>query len=202
MVYGFIIHTLGPGPNGSPKLSQVLYSRIFSCDLPDDKLQSEEYGLDKVRLRRKERVAIVARQTESMCLLRRQVSGKPASDYSVHLTDESILLQEEDVGVYSLGSGDPFPHEKIVLWVAVFSFGFSLICNVQENLTLAESTLRMLVKYLVESTKLLTHSSNILLRADMIEMSIDKFMPQGQLLFLNHQAVQALEKELSGSMTL
>ncbi|KAM4807613.1 AP-5 complex subunit sigma-1 [Rhinophrynus dorsalis] len=142
------------------------------------------------------------RQAESMCVLRRQASGRPASDFVAHSSDEPISLHEEDVGVFRLAPGDPFSEEMIVLWVAVFSLGFSLICDSQDNLTLAESTLRMVAKYLVESLKLLTHSSNVVLRADKIEMTLDKFMPHGQLLFLNHQAVQALEKELSSSMTL
>uniref|UniRef100_A0A8C5WBS1 Adaptor related protein complex 5 subunit sigma 1 n=1 Tax=Leptobrachium leishanense TaxID=445787 RepID=A0A8C5WBS1_9ANUR len=201
MVYGFVIHTLGSGPNGSPKLSRVIYSRLFGHDSLDDKPGAAAPSMQNVRTRRKKQIEIVARQTESLWLLRRQVLGKTASEYTVH-TDDSIALHEEDVGVYGLGPADPFQQEKVVLWLAVSSFGFSLVCESQENLTLAESTLRMLVRYLADSLKLLTHSSNFLLRADRIELSLDKFMPHGQLLFLNHQAVQALEKELNASITM
>ncbi|KAM8940038.1 AP-5 complex subunit sigma-1 [Pelodytes ibericus] len=195
MVYGFVVHTLGPGPGGTPGVSTVLYSQVFGCDLSDEKL-------DTGRSQRKEQIAIVARQTQTMCLLRRQLAGRSVSDYVIHSTEDPISLHEEDVGAFTLSAGDPFPQELTVLWVAVFSLGFSLICDLHDSLTLAEITLRLLVKYLVDSLKLLTQSSNILLRADKIQMSIDKFMPHGQLLFLNHQAAQALEKELSGSMTL
>ncbi|XP_075041167.1 AP-5 complex subunit sigma-1 [Mixophyes fleayi] len=201
MVYGFIIYTMGSVPGGSPKPCRVLYSRLFHCDLVDEKLRSDD-DLEEEMVRRKDQIAVVARQAESMCQLRRQVSGRPASDFVVHSLDEAISLHEDDVGVFALSAGDPFSQEMIVLWVGVYSLGFSLICDSQDNLPLAESTLRMVVKYLVDSLKLLTHSSNAILRADKIEMSLDSFIPQGHLLFLNHQAVQVLEKELNGSMTL
>ncbi|XP_053560298.1 AP-5 complex subunit sigma-1 [Bombina bombina] len=200
MVYGFIIHTVGASPGGNDNICRVLHSKIFSCDILDEKLRAEEQYLERERLKRKEQIAVVARQTESMCLQMRQASGRPASDFVVHAVDEAITLHEEDVGVYSLAPGDPFSEEKIVLWVGVFSLGFSMICDAQDNLTLAESSLRLVVKYLIDSLKLLTHSSNVVLKADKIEMTLNKFMPHGQLLFLNHQAVQTLEKELSSGM--
>ncbi|XP_012821406.1 AP-5 complex subunit sigma-1 isoform X2 [Xenopus tropicalis] len=202
MVYGFVIHTVGATLDETPNSSRVLYSKVFNYDMLDQKQNSDEQYLHNERIKRKQRIAIVARQAESMCLLSRQASGRPASDFIVHPTDEPIYLLEEDVGVFSLPPGDVFTSEKIVLWVSVFSLGFSLICDSQENLTLAECTLRTVVKYLVDSLKLLTNSSNVVLKADKIEMSLDKFMPHGQLLFLNHQATQALEKELSNSMPL
>ncbi|KAG8434929.1 hypothetical protein GDO86_013046 [Hymenochirus boettgeri] len=196
MVSGFVIHTLGTSVDESTNSSKVLYSKFFRYDLLD------EQSLLYERMKRKQQISIVASQTRSMCHLRRQASGRPANDFTVHLSDEPISLLEEDIGVYSLEAGDPFTQEKIVLWVSVFSLGFSLICDLQENLALAEYTLRMLVKYLVDSLKLLTNSNNIVLSADKIEMSLDKFIPLGQLLFLNHQAVQVLERELSSKMSL
>ncbi|XP_075428851.1 AP-5 complex subunit sigma-1 isoform X2 [Ascaphus truei] len=202
MVYGFVIHTVGACPDGNANLCRVLYSRVFSGDLLGDKPRSEERSPERERLKRKEQIAVVARQAESMCLLMRQASGRPAGDFVAHSSDEPIVLQEEDVGVFSLSPGDPFGEGKTVLWVGVFSLCFSLICDSQDNLPLAESSLRMLVKYLVDFLKLLTHSSNVVLKVDKIEMTLNKFMPHGQLLFLNHQAVQALENELSSSITL
>ncbi|XP_053314048.1 AP-5 complex subunit sigma-1 [Spea bombifrons] len=199
MVYAFVVHTLGPGPGGSPALSTVLYSRVFCCTALDEKLGPD--GLEKARLRRKEQIWAVARQTESMCLLRRRASGRPPSDYVPH-PDEPLSLREDDVGLYGLAAGDPFPREKSVLWAAVGSVGFSLICDAQDNLTLAESTLRTLAGLLADSLKLQAHGSNVLLRADRIEMTLDRFLPQGQLLFLSRQAAQALEKELAAAVTL
>ncbi|XP_040191517.1 AP-5 complex subunit sigma-1 [Rana temporaria] len=202
MVHGFVIHTVGAGPGEGPDLCRVLYSHLFGCNLLEEKLRADEVALEKDRARRMDQIAVVARQTESMCLLRRQVSGRPASDFIIQSVDEPVSFHEEEVGMYGLVAGDPFPQEMTVLWMGCFSLGFSLICDSLDNLTLAESTLRMLVRYLVDSLKLLTNSTNVILRADKIHLSLDRFIPQGHLLFLNHQASQALEKELNNSMTL
>ncbi|XP_068122364.1 AP-5 complex subunit sigma-1 [Hyperolius riggenbachi] len=202
MVYGFVIHTVGASPGeGSPQC-RILYSRLFRCHPLDDKLRTDDAALEKERLQRMDQIAIVARQTESMCLLRRQASGGPASDFVIHSGDEQVLLQEEDAGMYGLYPGDPFPQEMTVLWVGVYSLGFSLICDSLDNLTLAESVLRTLVKSLVDSLKILGNSTNVLLRTDRIELTLEKFIPEGHLLFLSHQTVQALERELTTSMIL
>ncbi|XP_073416027.1 AP-5 complex subunit sigma-1 [Dendrobates tinctorius] len=194
MVYGFIIHTVGPAPGGPP--CRVLYQRIFTCGVLDDQQRMDDEFLEKENVRRKEQMSAVARQVESRCLLRRQASHRPAAD-----SEEMVVLHEEDVGVLGLSAGSPFPQEMVVLWVGVHLFGFTLICDLQENLTLAEMTLRMMVKYLLETLRLLTHSSHAVLRADKMELILDAFIPQGTLLFLSHAAVQALEKELSGCLT-
>ncbi|XP_018414965.1 PREDICTED: AP-5 complex subunit sigma-1 [Nanorana parkeri] len=202
MVYGFVIHTVGAAPGEGPELCRVLYYHWFGCGLLDEKLRMDEVALEKDRARRMDQIAVVARQSEAMCLLRRQASGRPASDFVMHPQEEPVFLHEDDVGIYGLGVGDPFPQEVTVLWMGAFSLGFSLICDSLDNLTLAQSTLRMLVKYLVDNLKLLTNSTNVILRADKILMSLDKFIPQGHLLFLNHQATQVLEKELNNAMAL
>ncbi|XP_069832382.1 AP-5 complex subunit sigma-1 [Dendropsophus ebraccatus] len=200
MVYGFIIHTVGPPGGGEP--CRVLYQRLFSCRFVDEQHRMDEHFLEKETVSRKEQMADVARQVESQCLLRRQLSARPTADFTAHVPEETVSLHEEDVGVLGLPAGAPFLQEVTVLWVGVHALGFSLICDPHENLTLGEMTLRMMVKYLLETLRLLTHSSNTILRADKVELTLDKFIPQGALLFLSHQAVQALEKELSGSMTL
>ncbi|KAM5191813.1 AP-5 complex subunit sigma-1 [Mantella aurantiaca] len=202
MVLGFVIHTVGVGPGEGPELCRVLYSHLFSCSLLEEKMRTDESALEKEKARRMDQIAIVARQSESMCLLSRQVSGRPATDFVIQSIDEPVPLHEDDAGMYGLSAGDPFPQEVTVLWMGVFSLGFSLICDPLDNLTLAEITLRMLVRYLVDALKLLTNGTNVILRADKIHMSLDKFMPQGHLLFLTHQATQALEKELNNAMTM
>ncbi|XP_075705445.1 AP-5 complex subunit sigma-1 [Rhinoderma darwinii] len=202
MVYGFIVHTVGSAPGGAPEPCRVLYHRVFSSGLVDDQRRSDEDFLEKENVRRKDQMAAVARQVESLCLLRRPFSARPVPDFVVHSSDEAVTLQEEDVGVLGLSAGEPFPQEMIVLWVGVYCLGFSLVCDPRENLTLAEMTLRMTVKHLLETLRLVTHGSNALLRADKVELTLDKLIPQGQLLYLSHAAAQALEKELSGCMTL
>ncbi|KAM3940499.1 AP-5 complex subunit sigma-1-like [Leptodactylus fuscus] len=193
MVYGFILHTVGSAPEGP----RILYHRVFSCRLVDEQRRTEEAYLEQETVSRKAQVEAVARQVDSLCLLRRQVSARPLAD-----TEEAITLHEEDVGVLGLPVGEPFPQEMTVVWLGVHHLGFSLICDLQDNLSLAEMTLRMLVKYLLDTLRLLSLGSSAVLRPDKMEMIMDAFMPQGALLFLSHQAIQTLEKELSGSMTL
>ncbi|KAM4053617.1 AP-5 complex subunit sigma-1 isoform 2-T2 [Anomaloglossus baeobatrachus] len=194
MVYGFLMHSVGSAPGGPP--CRVLYQRLFSCEVLDEQRRMDEDFLEQENVRRKEQMAAVARLVASRCLLRRQVSARPVAE-----SEEMVVLQEEDVGVLGLPAGAPFPQEMVVLFFGVHLFGFSLICDPQENLTLAEMTLRMMVKYLLETLRLATHSSHAVLRADKMELILDTFIPQGALLFLSHAAVQALEKELSGCMT-
>ncbi|KAK2119213.1 AP-5 complex subunit sigma-1 [Saguinus oedipus] len=70
----------------------------------------------------------------------------------------------------------------------VLSLGFALVLDAHENLLLAEGTLWLLAP-----------STNLLLRADCIEGILIRFLPHGQLLFLNDQFVQGLEKEFSAA---
>ncbi|XP_069488356.1 AP-5 complex subunit sigma-1 [Ambystoma mexicanum] len=201
MVHGFLIHTLCHCPDGSTSLCRVLYSRTFSSEVFDDQAEDQrEDDPEKERLRRKEQILTVARQVQSSCMLLRQASGKPVVDAAPPLpTEEAFSLRDADYGVFGLAPGDPFTERKIVVWMGVLSLGFALICDAEENLMLAESTLRMLVKFLLDALKLLNQSSDIVLKADKAEILLNMFLPHGQLLFLNHQFVQALEKELGPS---
>lgn len=143
---------------------------------------------------------MLCRQVESACQLSHQASGKPYSEHLLQLPDEPISLQDAPAGVFRLPSGDPFREDKTVLWLAVQSLGFALVCDPHENLMLAESTLRILVKSLLDHLKLLSSGSDVLLKADKTEVILGKFLPNGQLLFLNEQFVLGLEKELSASL--
>lgn len=137
---------------------------------------------------------------ESSFQLSQQASGRPQAEHLLQLPDEPVSLQEAPAGVFRLPSGDPFQEEKTVLWLAVQSLGFALVCDPHENLLLAESTLRLLVKPLLDHLKLLSSGSDVLLKADKTELILSKLLPNGQLLFLNEQFVLGLEKELSASL--
>lgn len=202
MVHAFLIHTLHPRPGAEAGLCRVLYSRVFGSERLDQ--SPEEPGphdLEKERLGRKEQILAVARQVDSTCKLLHQVSGRPASDFPVQLPDEPISLQDAPCGVFRLPPGDPFCENKTVLWLGVLSLGFALVCDPQENLMLAENTLRLVVKYLLEHLKLLNQGSDVVLKADKTEIILSKFLPHGQLLFLNDQFVQGLEKELGACLS-
>ncbi|XP_030046844.1 AP-5 complex subunit sigma-1 [Microcaecilia unicolor] len=195
MVHGFLIHTLGCSPSGDADLTRVLYSRTFSLETFD---QAAE--LEKVRLLRKEQMLAVARHVTSACILTRQALEKPVYEVVVLPGEETVNLQDAESGVFSLAPGDPFLECKTVLWLGVLSLGFVLICDMYDNLTLAEDTLRLIVKYLIEHLRLLSQGSDVILKADKTETILNTFLPHGQLLFLNHQFILALEKEMNSSM--
>lgn len=137
---------------------------------------------------------------EAAYKLYQQSSGKPHADHLIQLPDEPISLQDAPSGVLRLPPGDPFREDKTILWLGVQALGFALVCDGHENLMLAENTLRLLTKALLDHLKLLSSGSDLLLKADKAELLLSKFLPHGQLLFLNDQFVLGLEREVSSSL--
>ncbi|XP_067837553.1 AP-5 complex subunit sigma-1 [Heptranchias perlo] len=200
MVQGFVLHTLGPAES-----CRLLYSRLFGAERPHDSGQGAGLAAADLRNHRqrvlgKERLAAVARQVKSCCIMARQAADKPLPDFGSVITEESAGPQDSDLGVFRLPAGDPFTEEKTVVWMAFLSLGFALICDTYENLMLAENTLRLIVKYLTEHLKLLIQSNDLMLKTDRIEAILNTFLPHGQLMFINCCFIQSLEKELNSSM--
>lgn len=139
------------------------------------------------------------RQVESMCQLQQLASGRPPSDLQAQTSDEPVSLHEAPRGVFGLAAGDPFQEPRTVVWLGVLSLGFALVLDAHDNLLLAESTLRLLARLILDHLRLLAPGSSLLLRADHVEGILSRFLPHGQLLFLNDQFIQALEKEFSAS---
>ncbi|XP_044516323.1 AP-5 complex subunit sigma-1 [Gracilinanus agilis] len=200
MVHAFLIHTLSGScqATGDAAFCRVLYSQVFGSERSPD--EPRPHGPERDRLLRKEQLLAVARQAESACKLLQQASGRSPTDLLPQTSDEPIPLQDAPSGVFRLRPGDPFQEAKVVVWLRLLSLGCALVCEPHENLLLAESTLRLLTRLLLEHLKLLSSGSNVLLRGDRIEAILNHFLPHGQLLFLNDQFVQQLEKELSASL--
>ncbi|XP_062059900.1 AP-5 complex subunit sigma-1 [Lepus europaeus] len=197
MVHAFLIHTLRAPHAEDTSFCRVLYSCVFGAEKsPDD---PRPHQAERDRLLRKEQILTVARQVESMCRLQLQASGRPTVDLQPPASDEPVPLQEAPYGAFRLAAGDPFREPRTVLWLGVLSLGFALVLDTHDNLLLAESTLRLLARLLLDHLRLLAPGTNLLLRADRIEGILTRFLPHGQLLFLNDQFVQVLEKEFSAS---
>ncbi|XP_051898444.1 AP-5 complex subunit sigma-1 [Pristis pectinata] len=205
MVRGFVLLTLGRGR------SRVLYSRLFAAEGSPGEREAPDpasapapdqvgLGLQRSRLREKEQLTAVARQVSSSCVLARQAADKPLYDSGAAIGEEPIGSLEPDLGVFRLSAAEIFTEEAIVVWMGVLSLGFALICDTNENLMLAENTLRLLVKYFKEHLKLLIQSNDVVLKTDRIEAILNTFLPHGQLMFLNCCFIQSLEKELNASM--
>lgn len=92
--------------------------------------------------------------------------------------------------------GDPFPERVTVVWLSVLALAFALVCEPQENLSLAEITLRRLAPRLLLSLRLLGPGADVLLRPDAADGLLDRLLPHGQMLFLNERFLQAMDREL------
>ncbi|XP_074760300.1 AP-5 complex subunit sigma-1 [Athene noctua] len=195
MVRAFLLLALGgPDPAGHAPSGhapcRLLYSRAFGTP------PGTPPGTPRQRLRRKEQLMAVARQVVSQCRLLQSSSGRPSSPQLPLLPDEPIALQYAPGGLFQLPPGDPFPEAVTVTWLSFLAFAFALVCDPGENLALAEITLRRLVPRLHTSLRLLGPGADVLLRPEAVDLLLERFLPHGQLLFLNESFLQALDREL------
>ncbi|CAN0025689.1 unnamed protein product [Bubo scandiacus] len=195
MVRAFLLLALGgrdpPGPAPSgPAPCRLLYSRAFGTP------PETPPGTPRQRLRRKEQLMAVARQVVSQCRLLQSSLGRPSSPQLPQLPDEPISLQDAPGGLFQLPPGDPFPEGVTVAWLSFLALAFALVCDPRENLALAEITLRRLAPRLHTSLRLLGPGADVLLRPEAADLLLERFLPHGQLLFLNERFLQALDREL------
>ncbi|XP_005239609.1 AP-5 complex subunit sigma-1 [Falco peregrinus] len=190
MVRAFVLLALG-GPGGAsspgPAPCRVLYARVFGTP------SGTPAGPPRERLRRKEQLLAVARQVASQCQLLQSSSGCPSSP---QLPDEPISLQGAPGGLFQLPPGDPFPERVTVAWLSVLALAFALVCDPQENLSLAEITLHRLAPRLLTSLRLLGPGADVLLRPETTDILLDHLLPHGQMLFLNERFLQAMDREM------
>ncbi|NXM75497.1 AP5S1 protein, partial [Serilophus lunatus] len=188
MVRAFVL--LAPaGPDGHGPC-RVLYSRAFGTPPGTSPERPRQ------RLRRKEQLLVVARQVASQCQLLQSALGRPSSSQLPQLPDEPMSLQDAPGGLFQLPAGDPFPDRVTVVWLSVLALAFALVCDPQENLSLAEITLRRLAPRLLLSLRLLSPGADVLLRPDAADGLLDRLLPHGQMLFLNERVLQVMDREL------
>ncbi|XP_041905776.1 AP-5 complex subunit sigma-1 [Corvus kubaryi] len=188
MVQAFVL--LAPGGPAGHGPCRVLYARTFGTP-PETAL-----GGPRQRLRRKEQLLVVARQVASHCQLLQSSLGHPSSPQLPQLPDEPVSLQDAPGGLFQMPPGDPFPERVTVVWLSVLALAFALVCEPQENLSLAEITLRRLAPRLLLSLRLLGPGADVLLRPDAADGLLDRLLPHGQMLFLNERFLQAVDREL------
>ncbi|NWV38341.1 AP5S1 protein, partial [Grantiella picta] len=188
MVRAFVL--LAPGGPAGHTPCRLLYARTFGTP------PESGPGGPRQRLGRKEQLLVVARQVASQCQLLQSSLGRPTSPQLSQLPDEPMSLQDAPGGVFQMSSGDPFPERVTVVWLSVLTLSFALVCEPQENLSLAEITLRRLAPRLLLSLRLLGPGTDVLLRPDVADGLLDRLLPHGQMLFLNEGFLQAMDREL------
>ncbi|NWX10510.1 AP5S1 protein, partial [Caloenas nicobarica] len=173
---------------------RVLYARAFGAP-PGTPPGTPPHPADPARQRllRKEQLLAVARQVTSQCRLLQSSSGLPPVPQP---PEEPISLQDAPGGLFHLPPGDPFPQGVTVAWLSVLAVAFALVCDPQENLSLAEITLRRLAPRLLAALRLLGPGADVLLRPEAADAVLDRLLPHGQMLFLNQAFLQALDREM------
>ncbi|XP_005045014.1 PREDICTED: AP-5 complex subunit sigma-1 [Ficedula albicollis] len=136
------------------------------------------------------------RQVASQCQLLQSSLGRPSSPQLPQLPDEPMSLQNAPGGLFQMPPGDPFPERVTVVWLSVLALTFALVCEPQENLSLAEITLRRLAPRLLISLRLLGPGADVLLRPDAADSLLDRLLPHGQMLFLNERFLQAMDRDM------
>lgn len=191
MVYGFLIHSLSPGP------CRVLFSSTFVHEaLPDGLTIHDERASKKLQLLQ------VAQRVQSEYSFRYVAAGSSnggTQELSGLLSTEEILSHMK-AGVFRLSPGNPFQVERVVLWKGSTNCGFALICERDENRLVAENILNLIVRNLQEYCQIILQPSEAILKADKVTTILHHFLPEGQLLFMNNRFLRHVEKELEQVM--
>ncbi|WAR22604.1 AP5S1-like protein [Mya arenaria] len=190
MVYAFLIHTLFPGQ------TKVLFYQIFGSDTSGSStVASDTNGSSNKRQKCKTDIEYVASQVHSEFQFRRSVAGRTVDDDIQALNQEEQLPQFE-LGFLRLPVGAPFADDKIVVWLGAGNTCFTLVCYKQENRTLAEHVLKTLIRHLQDYLRVLNQPAEASLKADRVCLILNRFLPDGALVFMNHRVVRGIEREL------
>ena len=203
MVYAFLIHTLLPGPcrilysatYDNDEIAQIGNGSAQTAEIPSD----SERSPDIMRSLRKQALQEVAESVQSAYEFRRTVSGRSIEQDLNRLQNEDILPDFE-LGFLRLPADELYHREKVAVWLCAANCGFSLVCHKHENRVVAENVLKLIIKYLQEHLRILNQPTESLRKGDRVELVLGKFLPRGQLLFLNSRVVRQYEKELDSVM--
>lgn len=193
MVYAFIINFL------SSANSKVLYYCVFGQEYIESDHGGDELPPEDVRKLRRDNINAVSSRVHSEYLFRRATSSRTIEEDIQKIINDDAL-PEMELGFFRMGEGEILRSEKIVVWMATGNIGFSLICEKTENRLLTETILKLLIRYLHEYLRILNQPTEASLKADKVGLVINKFLPEGNLLFMNNRVIRQLEKELETAM--
>ncbi|XP_060075516.1 AP-5 complex subunit sigma-1-like [Ylistrum balloti] len=189
MVNAFIIHTLLPGP------CRVLYQQVYhvaEIDTTATKSSDSDF-----RILRKQKIQEVASEVHSEYQFRRAVSNRTVEQDLQRLNNEDTLPEMEH-GFLRLPAMD----SMIAVWQGTGNTCCTLVCSETENRMLAENVLKLLLRFLQEHLRLLHQPVEVVNKPDKVAIVLNRFLPNGQLLFMNHRMVRQLEKEMDTLMKL
>ena len=105
-------------------------------------------------------------------------------------------MPDLELGFLRFKAGEPFPVERIGVWLGAGNTGFVLVCHKEENRLVAENVLRLLIRYLQEYIRVINQPAEASLKADKVCLVLNTFLPDGALIFMNNRIIRGLEKEL------
>ncbi|XP_041369111.1 AP-5 complex subunit sigma-1-like [Gigantopelta aegis] len=191
MVFAFLINTLLPGS------SKVLFYQFYGQRaLPKD---DSDITFEEIRTGRKNEIHTIANEVHSEYQFRRSVSNRTVEE-DVQRLNSDDMLPDFDTGHFLIHEGHNFPKGSFVTWMGAGFTGFALVCDKTESRLTAESVLRLLVRYLQEYVRVLNQPAETGIRSDRILLVLNKFLPSGSLLVMNHRVIRHLEKELDSFM--
>uniref|UniRef100_A0A1B6HXB6 Uncharacterized protein n=1 Tax=Homalodisca liturata TaxID=320908 RepID=A0A1B6HXB6_9HEMI len=188
MVYAFIMQTLD---SEEPELA---YYRFYSAWLSND--TSFMTGNEK------EKGCLYDSSIEKKNLLY-FIIKKVHMLYSLKLKQSLIPIQNKDMKTIIRGSHKESnwkSQEFNVVWEGVPGIGFSLIFEKDGNMLHAQNVLDLIVSELEKHIQLVSYPSIAVKTLDTIALIVDKFLPGGQLLFLNSTLVKNLERQLEADL--
>lgn len=159
----------------------------------------------------KQHISRVADQVHSEYQFRRDTNNLTPEEDIQRLNNDDTL-PEFEVGHFRVetpvfSSGNPGDTDKTsyknyqhVTWMGAALTGFILLCESCENRVVAEQVLRLLVRFLQEHVRVLNHPTEIAHKVERVAEVLDRILPDGNLLFMNHRVVRQIEKELETVM--
>lgn len=183
MVYAFLIQSVAAKDCNSA----ILYSEVFGASMYLDFPKAEQQKLREKHLKQ------IAARVNSEFRFKRACNLELVIDSANSDSRQTGMLES---GVFRLPVGKPLPTEKHVIWQVSESCGFTIILSPDENKALAENILDIIIKYLRQIFKSFDQYSELMENMDKIASVLHYFLPNGQLIFMNHRLMQQLEKEM------
>ncbi|BFY97255.1 hypothetical protein BsWGS_00295 [Bradybaena similaris] len=173
-----------------------LFYKFFHDDEPSgnkDSLQNPQKDPEEYRKTRKMKLQRVVERLHSMYQFYAATNMK-TTEAEMQLLNSDAIVPEFETGHFRLYKDDPFPEEMRVIWTAVNGVGVAFVCYGYENRVQGEITLRVLVRKLHE-IRCILQPSEIVNRPEKVDILLNKFVPHGHTLFMNHTFIRQLERE-------
>lgn len=158
-----------------------------------------------IRQLRKQYIALVAERVHSEYNFQREISFSPDED-AQRSNNDADTLPDFIIGHFRISAptittdvtgAQPTHH---VTWMGSGVTAFSLLCDEQENRVLAVQVLRMIVRFLQEYVRVLSQPAEVAGRIERVAEVLERVLPDGNLLFMNHRVIRMIEKELDSAM--